>query len=124
MDILGEENPLFRIQKFSTVIGKGLPSQLCLPCFARLNAYTVLIIVTFYTPSHPQFVYDTPICDQSHQNDAHVGSYMFLIWQSWNNLRNAGMALHLCTFQYNGEPVYQAQLFHSLIFKWIKLHHY
>ena len=43
---------------------------------------------------------------RSHQNDAHVGSYMFLIWTSWINLRNAGMPLQYCTFQYVVVPVY------------------
>ena len=55
-------------------------------------------------------------CVRSHQNDAHVGPYMFLIWWSWNNLRNAGMPLQFCTFQY-GVPVYK-----SIPFKWIQFH--
>ena len=63
------------------------------------------------------------LCVRSHQNDAHVTSYMCLIWWSWNNLRNAYNAntiLHFLKY-----IVYQfTRLFHSLIFKWIKLHHY
>ena len=59
-------------------------------------------------------------CVQSHQNDEHVGSYLFLIWcEVGINLRNARMPLKFCTFQYIWCTSFTS-LFHSLnIFKWI-----
>ena len=67
-------------------------------------ASTSLHYTAYYGKSIKPFKH---ICVRSHQNDAHVGSYVFLIWTSWNNLRNAGMPLQYCT-SICGVPVYKA----------------
>ena len=52
-------------------------------------------------------------CVQSHQNDAHVGSYMFLIWLGLNNPRNAEIPLNVSLFNKYGGPLVLGHSIHG-----------